>query len=324
MGMFSRSKASIDAALKAIEGLEHNILPEDIKTHYKPEFEKELREIVNDLNVLLSDEEEINDVGYRKLLEQLDKLLGNYFDNYHQKKVVLPAGTSVPQLNSYLKSLAKVFKERYSFIYSNQYLRRLYLKRWDKKYGKKIELTGNAGLLKGPAIVAPTHHLMYEAPMLANLTNQWIFWVGDPGIWIKDYKISSFNLPVKRTFYKTMGIIRIDRTNMAEFRAPMLEKSLAVLEHGGLVGICPEAGIPADYERIKRLKIGSKGVIFLAQQAILHLGKDVPVIPIGIKESGEKIIIRIGEPWHIDPKGDGDYRLAMSTKLTEYIKSLAA
>ena len=315
-------KANMHDAINAIMDIKKNCFPEGKELYFGPEFKKSFERLIKDIDVLVSDEEELDNAEYRKKVEDLHKLLLDKFKDYKRKKIMTSEDMSVKEMNDYLKTVASFFEQRYRFIYENAALRKLYQKSVDTLYNRRVDITGDVNLLHGPAIFSVTHSYDFEPFVISAISKDYVFWVADPKTWIGPKTISWFDLPIIGGFMKGGGAIRIDRQNMQKYKIPLLEKSLAVLEHGRVVGIMTQGGnSPSD---IARFKAGHKGTVFLAQQAINHLHRNIPIIPIGVKADKLRYIIRIGKPVYVNPYGDSNYRTTMTKRLLTYISRLAS
>ena len=87
------------------------------------------------------------------------------------------------------------------------------------------------------------------------------------------------------------------------------------------MGIMSAGG--TDYE-LERMQTGKKGTIFLAQKAQQRLGRKIPIIPMGLKEEEDKIILRIGKGIYIKPESDSNYRNLQADKLLKKLEELAS
>lgn len=208
------------------------------------------------------------------------------------------------------------------FIHKYQFLKRMYKAVMGGRYKNKIKVLGDLSKINGPAIIATTHYFAIEPLLIEAVLHHHVFWISDATKWIGKgmTRIRFHDVPVLRQVMEMLGYIEIDRMKPEKHKASMLKKSLLVFKHNGIVGIAPKGGTEND---LKRIKIGIKGAIFLAQQGELQLGTKVPIYPVGIKKEKEKYVIRVGEPIIVDSKGDSDYRAKAAQELIDATEELA-
>jgi 1-acyl-sn-glycerol-3-phosphate acyltransferase len=165
---------------------------------------------------------------------------------------------------------------------------------------------------RGPFVVVGNH---YERPQL------WMAWsalvtgravyerTGHPVHWVAitewhDYRLYGIPIPPWLTrfvfirFHRTFGFISMaPETASAEERARGIRQALRIIREGGIIGIFPEGTVgPTPVMLPARAGTG----LFL----LTLCQGDAPILPVGVFEHEQRLIIHFGEPFHLvaDPR----------------------
>ena len=144
---------------------------------------------------------------------------------------------------------------------------------------------------KGPFIMASNHLHLFDPPLIliAAPYHQITALAADK--WSKVWPIS--------WLLKSIGAIFVRR---GEVDREALNKCLAVLDAGGIIGLAPEG----TRSRTGTMQRGKPGIAYLATKA------DVPILPVGVSGQDKifsdwkrlrrpHVIVRIGEPFKLEP-----------------------
>lgn len=160
--------------------------------------------------------------------------------------------------------------------------------------------------IKGPAIIISNHTSVYDYAVFL-----FVFFSRT-----LRYQMAEvlFKKALLRNFLKCMGGIFVDR-NSNDFS--FMDKSQAILEKGGVVGVFPEGRIP-EKEEEKPLK-------FKSGAAQLALTANVPIIPIytnGRYFQKERAKVIVGKPIYVSELYDGneDYKTNLEN-ITEELRN---
>jgi hypothetical protein len=150
--------------MKAVKDIRKNLFPDNAQLFWHDSsIEKKLFKLINNLEVLLKEKQEIDEEGQQLLQNIHESLLKEYSD---LKKHQEPKDFDPKRLDEYLIKIADLFKNRYKFVNSNRFMKRLYKKiGCEILFGKRIDVIGDKKI-KGPAIVVMTHHLGNEQCLL--------------------------------------------------------------------------------------------------------------------------------------------------------------
>jgi 1-acyl-sn-glycerol-3-phosphate acyltransferase len=167
---------------------------------------------------------------------------------------------------------------------------------------------------KGPFIIATNHLQFFDPPVvLAGIPYQEMTVLAAEK-WEKTWPIS--------WLLKSMGAIFVHR---GEVDRVALNKCLAVLQQGGILGLAPEGTRSAT----GGMQRGKPGVAYVATKA------DVPIVPIGV--SGQEkiiaewtklrrphVVVRIGEPFKLQPIHGRRKGEQLQTQADEVMRHIAA
>lgn len=315
--------------LDAVKDIRKNLLPTDAQLFWhKSSTKRRLEKLLNDLEILLKEEQEIGEQG-QQLLQNIHELLLREYKDFN--KLGQPKDLDPKNLDKYLIEIADLFTERYKHVMSNRFMRRLYKKLGcELVYGKRVDVIGNEKI-KGPAIIAMTHHLAPEESfILQAIIPQHIYEVADLRITLpKLFNLRLHHLKPIRSFANGMGMIEVNRNTPVKGLRDAVTKSIHILEYGQLIGITPAGWTDIDEGQYN---IGHSFMVYIAQQAEKVLGKKIPIIPIGIKLENKqsflrryilrRYIVRIGKKRYIPNEKFDRNEYAM--RLWNYIEKLSA
>lgn len=306
--------------LQITNSLERHLLPPNTKLYWHDgKTEAQLKDILIDIYKLTRFENELDD-NQRIKIEQLRSFLERFYSDYKRGKT--EKTMTGYDLDKELLEVANFFKRRYALVQANPLLRRLF-KRFGSEliYKSRIDVTGESNDIKGPGILAVTHHYMMEDYMVDAIVKHQIFWVGDPYTNIGHWHIRWQNVPVLKSLMRARGVLNVNRSNPVIGLRNLLSDSLHVLETGGLVGIMPAGQTDADYQgKGQVFETGHAGFVAIAQFAETAMKIKIPIVPIGISKTGRRIVINIGKNVKI-PDENFDRKL-FANELIKYMESL--
>jgi 1-acyl-sn-glycerol-3-phosphate acyltransferase len=156
----------------------------------------------------------------------------------------------------------------------------------------RVEIEGRSNVPEqGPFIMASNHLHLFDPPLILIATpyRRIIALAADK--WSKVWPVS--------WLLKSMGAIFVRR---GEVDREALNKCLAVLNAGGIIGLAPEG----TRSRTGTMQRGKPGIAYLATKA------DVPILPVGVSGQNQifsewkrlhrpHVVVRIGEPFKLEP-----------------------
>jgi hypothetical protein len=295
MGLFHRTNY-----MDLITNIERSLFPRgyELFWHNDENSKQRIMRLIDDLKILFSFKDEIDEKG-RKELEQLYKELGAIY--WELKTGKNPVEATPREINQRLEDVAKFFKMRYAHVTSNSLLRRLYRKfGCEKLFGRGVEVH-NSPELKGPAIIAFSHHPpATEAQILQALCDEHIFFFAD--LKYARRKPIPFNIrlhdwPVIKQACNGIGLIEVNLTAITAGDVKglkgSLQKAIAVLEHGRIVGMAPHGWI-GEFDGNNTYNISHTGVAVLAKLAEKVMKRKIPIIPVGVVYDQSKISVNFG------------------------------
>lgn len=174
-------------------------------------------------------------------------------------------------------------------------------------HNTKIQFIGKKPNRNQNYIVVSNHRSLKDPPLLGYAIELPLAFIA---------KKELFANPLLNIFMSLSSTISVDRENaeMQTFKSAKQALKAKPLGFAWSVGIFIEGTRSTDPEYLGK---PNKGAIFIARMA------KVPIIPVGISyKDGKQIIIKIGEPYEIDYKGDLEQQawecLEKISKLTDY------
>ena len=273
------------------------------------------KKLFDDIGILENNSLELTD-SQSVAIRELHKNLKKYFSSYiHNKPEEIP----LDQLKKSLITTSDWFIERYKYVNGSPTLQRLFKKfGCDALFGKAIDVGGANVELKGPAIIAVTHHIMIENAVIQTITDQNINWVSDPiGLLGHFMSIRQWKVPLLGRVFKNLGMLEINRKKPSQIRE-LVRQSTLVLEKGGLVGIMP-SGAPDSEAGMWDNESG--GAIFIAKHAAKTLGHSIKIIRIAVLKDGKRLRVIFGEPLFVSDNVT-DYSKFANVHLIDYLENI--
>jgi len=173
------------------------------------------------------------------------------------------------------------------------------------------------GDLKGPAIIASTHH-QWEWFDIQKYCSQHIHWLSDPTYPWDDHK-RFLKHWLAGPFLKRAGQFGVDRRRSLYGLRDVLDIALQVLRQGDLLGVVPIGRGDQTMHRDEYITEHG-GVAWIAQKAQEELGETVPIYPVALKDNGDCYELVWGDPLEIS---NDENRKKFSDNLLVRLEKLA-
>jgi 1-acyl-sn-glycerol-3-phosphate acyltransferase len=178
----------------------------------------------------------------------------------------------------------------------------------------RIEIDGRSNVPeKGPFIMASNHLHLFDPPLILVAVPYRRMTALAADKWSKVWPIS--------WLLKSMGTIFVRR---GEVDREALNKCLAVLNAGGIIGVAPEG----TRSRTGTMQRGKPGIAYLATKA------DVSIVPVGVSGQNEifsewkrlrrpQVVVRIGEPFKLEPVSGRNKSEQLQARSDEVMRRVA-